>query len=341
MGLGSPKTRWVHDRDFGEYDPDPKCEAREEYGVRNWVGSNLDYIPAGDVVPSSFPKELEEFLKHVWKSGTANKGAPQKNFLGAHRGRVVPEIFPTQYLPRSNPAPAPPVLNAANTQHLSGVAKDWKTMLNLPIVRAYTFRGVDAHGSPEGVRGRGGFHPNAMRDDDFYLNPPTGKVFLAFQDYMQRSHGAVITAKDYTEAISMRSPQFKKLFLDYSVWRALLKGEELHLGRMLANELLKGYISSTKAVKVAKGYAGADGWVYSVLVRGGYHVPEQGKSQWTAIFGEQEIAFPGSIPWNDVYGFRKVNNSKFTGSVWLRAGSGYLTEPNRLKIHMLLSGQPQ
>ena len=341
MGLGAPASRWKLDRDFGEYTADPRYGALEERGNKDWNGGDLAYIKAPDTVASFFPGELTVFLSHVWKDGVKKTFLPQQSLMGSHRGRVVPDILPSAYSRIPNAAPIPSTPDPTKTSHLIGIANDWTTMLSIKKVKAFTFRGVRSWGNPNQIKGSGGFHPNATRDDDLYLNPPQGPVFLAFQEYMKRRHNKTITESDYTAAITQRSLQFKRLFIEYSLWRALLKGEEMHLGRMLANELLKGYISTTKAISVAKGYAGADGWVYCVLVREGYEVPKKGGTQWTEIFGEQEIAFPGSIPWNDVYAFRKVDNLKFSGPVMLRAGSGYWSQDVTVRVYNLLSGKAQ
>ncbi len=342
MGLGAPKSRWPFDGDFGEYIPDPKLARKEQIGVKDGGNKSLSYIKAGDFVPDEFPQQLDDFLNHIWQSARANTARPQKLFLAAHRGKPVPDILPDPYTSRlHNPAPIPPVQKPQQVQHLHGIAKDWSLMEQIDVVKAYTFRGETSFRAPQDVKARGGFHPPSTRDDDDYLNPPNGKVYLAFVDYMKRVHNQTINEQDYTAAIRLRSPRFKQLFHHYSLWCELLKAEELHLGRMLANELLKGYISTTKSVNVAKGFAGASGWVYCVLVRGGYHVPEKGKSEWTAIFGEQEIAFPGFIPWKDVYAFRQVKMSKFTGPLWMRAGSGYWMPNTIQKVYELLSGKAQ
>lgn len=342
MGLGAPRSRWVYDGDFGEYDPDPQLASQEQIGVKDGGKESLSYIDAGDNVPDEFPQQLTDFLDQVWQSAKANTAKPQKLLMGSHRGKPAVDILPDPYVSRlHNPAPIPPAQKPQQVQHLHGIAKDWSLMEDIDVVKAYTFRGETSFRAPQDVKARGGFHPPSTRNDDAYLNPPTGKVYLAFVDYMKRVHNQTINEQQYIAAIQQRSPRFKQLFHHYSLWRELLKAEELHLGRMLANELLKGYISTTKSVSVAKGFAGASGWVYCVLVRGGYHVPEKGESDWTSIFGEQEIAFPGSIPWKDVYAFRQVKMSKFTGPLWLRSGSGYWGPEKMKKVYKLLSGKIQ
>ena len=160
-------------------------------------------------------------------------------------------------------------------------------MLKIDRVVAYGFRGDSR--DPDTMKAAKGFLPPSTRQDERYLN---GAVFEQFQDYMKRRFQQDITLDEYKVALAKSmDAQAKQLFLEYSIWRAIIKSEELHLGRMLANEGLKGYISTTKAVTVAKAFAGR-GWVYCLLVRGGYLVPPKGKAEWTKLFGEQEVAFP-------------------------------------------------
>jgi hypothetical protein len=89
---------------------------------------------------------------------------------------------------------------------------------------------------------------------------------------------------------TVTSDEAKRVMMSFSIWRALADSEALHAGRMVASEALKGHISTTRAVSVAKHFAKAGGWVYMVLVQGGFLLPAKGKHVWTQIFGEQEIA---------------------------------------------------
>ena len=86
----------------------------------------------------------------------------------------------------------------------------------------------------------------------------------------------------------------------------------------------------------------AVGWVYCLLERGGYLVPPKGKIEWTKLFGEQEVAFPGAISWENVVGCRKVNDqAMFEGPVFLRPGF-FKTDPKAAEqIYALLSGKKQ
>ena len=116
---------------------------------------------------------------------------------------------------------------------------------------------------------------------------------------------------------------------------------------MVANEALKGFISTTKAVTVAKAYAGTNGgWAYAMFVNGGFHLPTKDEAgsvnNWTALFGEEEIAYPGSIPWPQVVGFRKVgSDAKFEGPIYLRDSFVELEKDAAMSVFELLSGKSQ
>ena len=122
---------------------------------------------------------------------------------------------------------------------------------------------------------------------------------------------------------TVTSDEAKRVMMSFSIWRALADSEALHAGRMVASEALKGHISTTRAVSVAKHFAKAGGWVYMVLVQGGFLLPAKGKHVWTQIFGEQEIAMPVLIPWSNVFAFRQVQPqgmNKFAGPLYYRRG---------------------
>jgi len=134
------------------------------------------------------------------------------------------------------------------------------------------------------------------------------------------------------------------LWYEYTIWRALAKSEELHLGRMLAEETLKGYVSTSRAVGVAKGFSGDAGYVYVVRFSGGIVVPEKGDGHpWTKVFGEQEIAYPGALRWDTVMGFRQTTNKRFTPNQPLYLRKGFQTEDRRAfeACYDLLSGKKQ
>ena len=338
--------------EFEFFDPEKKYAGIEQPGLKDFKGS-LPFIKAKSHIelPPLDPS-LEKFLKNVWKAGVVNTSAPQRNFLGQQRvyvpepanfvgprklpplpARPAPAFAPLPS-PSKNPLPGP---MQSSAPHLAGVARDWKIMLDIERVVAYGFRGDTR--DPDALKTAKGFQPPSTRTDDRYLY---GAVFEQFKDFMQRRFQQDITLDEYKAALAKSmDTEAQKLFMEYSTWRAIIKGEEMHLGRMLANEALKGYISTTKAVTVAKAF-GKGGWVYCLLVKGGYLVPDKGKMEWTKLFGEQEIAYPGGISWENVWGCRKVTaGAMFEGPVFLRAKFFKTDEKAAEKVFKYLSGKVQ
>jgi len=234
---------------------------------------------------------------------------------------------------------------APDLNYLEGVANDWTLMTKLERISAYTFRGDTRN--PDQIRAVDGFFPPATRTDDYYLKK---KVYEFFQKYMlarwQVDISSRLTPDEFVTMVknTTKSEDNEDLWYQYTIWRALAQAEELHLGRMLAEETLKGYISTSRAVAVAKGFSGSAGWVYVVRVDGGIVVPDKGDGHpWTKIFGEQEIAYPGPLKWSTVMGFRKTANKKFVPNEPLYLRKALQNEDRKAfeSCYELLSGKPQ
>lgn len=179
----------------------------------------------------------------------------------------------------------------------------------VPRIIAYAFRG-DAR-TPEQMRDAGGFWPNATRQDQ------------AKQISQKLSGGKGKTEEEWSK-------------------------DALNLKGHIGDPFLKGYVSTSKSIKVAKGFAqdcaGSSpvSYVYVLFVEGGFNIPKKGVP-WE-MFSEHEIAFPGGFDWDDVVAYRKIDVAaqKFTGDIFLRPGA-LKDEPAELKkeIMALLSGKPQ
>jgi hypothetical protein len=87
--------------------------------------------------------------------------------------------------------------------------------------------------------------------------------------------------------------------------------EEAHLGRMVDHELLKGYISTSIAVDTSAEFATRflkePGWLYVVVVHGGFVVPLSLKREELWGTPEAEIAQLGPIPSDRIVGFRRID----------------------------------
>jgi hypothetical protein len=186
-----------------------------------------------------------------------------------------------------------------------GMADDWASILTLDRVNAYVFRGDKRH--PRAIKLANGFNPPSTRKDNAY----TAVIARKFVNYMKTRYGKDVNQADVEQYIRGKGPA-GNTFSDYEMWRSILKGEEMHIGRMTVDEFLKGYISTSRSVSVAAGFASAgsaDGrkdtivGVYALHSEGGFLLPDAGQHS-HAHRAEAEIAHPGALPWNKVVGFR-------------------------------------
>lgn len=374
--------------DLDAWEPASKYAQEEQVGLKAWSGPAPAPIGSNArLAPAPLEQIFGDLLKHLWVAAEAPTGPRAGNFLAQtrqaqpglpqaapYRPMVAPTVInPHAPVPGQRPLPAypnvpaharpaaprlpppppprpapPPPPNA----HLQGVARDWDLHKGLQRFSGYAFRGD--HRDPSTIRTAGGFLPSSTRSDDGFIK---GAVYDQFCNYMQRRFQknlkAAMLPEKFLEVVrqSARTPADREAFRFYTAWRALAAAEELHLGRMVAQETLKAYISTTRAVPVAKGFAKRGttekgerplGWVYCVAVNGGFVVPDKQATYWTETFGEAEIAIPGIVPWADVVAARAVDYSgKFAGDLHVRKGFN-ARDPNAFEtIGKLMSGKKQ
>lgn len=269
------------------------------------------------ITPEHIPSKFAAFdpiqramIDTLWKRGEVTAGATRGPVTIGARGRPASAV---QGQWKEDQTFHPKVAAIGGKFAID----DWKYMDQIPRTNAVTMRGDSR--PPSWVIGKdGGFHPPNKRTDEFYLY---GSVFNYFQSYMKRRYDREISEQDYRSALNhvVPSPYDKKLLADYLMFRKIAEGEAFHLGRMVANEALKGYISTAKAFPVALSfgtrYFSVSGWVYITMVRGGFVVPQMGDKWGTK---EQEIAQWGSIAAEDIVGFRRITPSGGTGPIWIR-----------------------
>lgn len=349
-----PKHEKVgYEGDFELWQPLASVAQAEAKGFASWVGPEVKPLKSRhSLTMRPLESYFGDLFSRVWKKASvSDRTSPQRDFLAQTRS---PKPIPTPggyarpsrgaYRPMVSPA-KPPVQGLA---YLDGIANDWRMIESLERISAYTFRGDGR--DPDSMKAAGGFTPPSTRNDDGYL---MGAVYKQFTSYLSRRMNRDITASvspdDFLRIVrqTLQTPESKRLFVDYCIWRALMESEELHLGRMLAEEALKGYISTTRAMSVAKGFAcnrkGSSGWVYMVLIRGGFVVPEKGKHKWTTVFGEQEIAMPGNVGWENVFGYRHAKDNLFDPDSPIALRTGFKAQEPKVfkKAYALFSGAPQ
>jgi hypothetical protein len=283
--------------EFEAYEPNPLY-------AKNRLPSVHEAYP--QITPKNLPPvapldpPLRAIIDSLWKRAEPAQGAARGPVTMGMRGQATP-VGPASkqdsvYHQHVNPLQT---TGAAFTD-------DWKHLDTIQRTNAVTFRGDSR--PPNWVLGRDmGFYPPNSRNDDFYLY---GVVFQKFQDYMKRRYGRDIGMADYVSAMSGNAPtaEAKSLLINYMMWRKITEGEAFHLGRMVASEVLKGYISTSRSLPMATQfgtrYNAVSGWIYLTQVRGGFIVPPSGVKWGTK---EQEIAQWGPISAANVVGFRRID----------------------------------
>ena len=358
-----PAGDWSLAAEFECWHPDAGFAFQEQPGMKDAGNREFEYIYAEfGVGQADIPKQLVNMASHCWQKGSAPTaaarggvkigGARGNAFSGmatgaqqklADAGKHFKQVSPTKNL-------GSPVDLSSQFPHLQAIATDWTEHVKLKRVCAYTFRGDSR--APLAIKTAGGFTPPSSRTDEYYFK---NVLHPQFESYMKRRFSKDVDWNTFSDAFNTSSgndDSKKRLLLDYSIWRAIVDQEALHMGRMLAEEALKGYISTTRSVKTAKAFAKKDGWVYLALIRGGFHVPAKGATAWTKIFGEQELAFPGKVDWRDIFAFRQVGNrpgannkgklrNVFVGPIYFRSGFEGKNCSAFRQAHDLLSGKVQ
>ncbi|HEY4354792.1 MAG TPA: hypothetical protein VGN16_03515 [Acidobacteriaceae bacterium] len=187
-----------------------------------------------------------------------------------------------------------------------GHATDWNLIPGLERVNAYAFRGDKR--SPRSIKDAGGFQPPSTRTDKRYME----LIASRFAAYMKKRFNQDVVEADVVQYIRGKG-EAGRAFMEYEMWRSILKKEEMHIGRMVADEFLRGYISTSRNVNTAYSFASmtsADGKrqpiyaVYALHSDGGFLLPPSAQHVHGTKGTEAEIAHPGPLPWNKVVAFR-------------------------------------
>lgn len=331
--------------DFEQFVANPQFAAEEKPGMQDWQGGDLPFIPAeGNLQQPGLPRELQALINHPWRRATprgprmggVTMGKPVLNWA-KQQGMIQEQPYFKQVAPLHSPAS--PIQSATTALREK---PEWKKIGELQRVNAYTFRGDRR--PPMEIGKAGGFQPPITRTDSQYVE---GTIYKQFAHYMNQRFGVEVPKDEFLRAYAqtVTQPSDRDLIRSYLSWAGLVQGESYHLGIMLAQEDLKAYISTTRAVTVAKGFAasGADGYVYVTRVVGGFLIPGRGAHAWTELYGEQEIAHLGPVAWSEVFAFRQVGrkSAKFTGPLSIRKGLLKSNPAAYQEIFALLSGKKQ
>ncbi|MFN7934260.1 MAG: hypothetical protein U0R19_13100 [Bryobacteraceae bacterium] len=308
-----------------------------------WKTVSNEAILTGDNLPFvDLPSKLAEMVEKCWKSASVSN--PQaRSGLQMGNNRQPPaanswkpeDIFAARKFQERNApyvkAVAPLMRPVQQNQGLFsdmplapppklGLVNDWHLMKPLQRISAFTFRG-DGRG-PRDISIANGFSPPLTRTDDSYVDTV---IFPQFESYMQRRFQIRITKAEFRTAFNAHTAGKRgdaPVIRAYFIWRALVEHEALHIPRMVLYEALKGYISTSRAVSVAWEFSSRkNGWVYLTRVRGGYVIPAASEASWVGDYErEHEVAYPGHLPWDEIFAFRKTGSPKFAGPLYLRNG---------------------
>jgi len=195
-----------------------------------------------------------------------------------------------------------------------------------PRVNAFGFRGETR--PPCAIERAGGFLPNYTRPD----------------------HIAKHKANLRTGGLSTSAGGPRKR----EAWDEAETGA-LNLKAFLQNQTFRGFISTTKSIKVAKHFATStwnasavptdgqvDGWIYACHVIGAFDLPSPGDSNGLVACAEQEMTVPGMIDWDNVVACRQVKKTgEFHGPVYMRRSLSRTDRAAAKEIWQLLSGKSQ
>jgi hypothetical protein len=313
----SPEALGWLQTEFEAFEPNPKYSFAQ--GQRRPPCHSIDWgwvSPKHAPPVGELPLVIRKMIKSTWKATEPKAGATRGNVMMGTHGMpqsLANVVYGGQtYHPQVRPSLGIEV----KMMNDDAIATDWKLTERIPRDNACTFRG-DSRTPYQIICQANGFHPPDTRTDRYYLE---NAIYNGFSDYFKRRYNREITQADFLQAIdtTMPSPTDKNMFIDYMMWRSLMEKEASHLGRMTVNECLKGYVSTSISIDTASFFAG-DGWIYIVVVHGGFVVPYGSTKVWETP--EAEIAQWGPIPSERIVGFRKFDYgqpSQPKGPVFIR-----------------------
>jgi hypothetical protein len=262
----------------------------------------------------NLPHLFEKVIKATWKFAEPSANSVRGDVTIGTRGGAVPEVN-DKYHPQVRPTKSNITTTFPND---AAIASDWKVFEHIERTNAVTFRGDTR--SPLAVIGKArGFHPPISRTDRYYLE---NNIYEEFSTYLWRRYRRPLTKEEFLQAVDTTAiaPAEKKMLVDYMMWRKITEKEAVHLGRMVENECLKGYISTARSIDTSicfgTNYTKKPGWLYLTVIHGGFVVPWGHKENWGSE--EAEIAQWGAVPAEQIVGFRHLDQYNPDGPIFIR-----------------------
>jgi hypothetical protein len=269
------------------------------------------------------PLLIERMMESTWQfAEPADMQARSSTLVIGARGKSKAELLQRiTYSPQVRPTrngDSPGGGLTVQTPSKSAIASDWKVFEQIDRTHAVTFRG-DTRCPWDVIVKCDGFHPPSSRTDQAYLE----NVYVEFASYLDRRYGRPLTKDAFMKAVNKEAamPREQRTLVDYMMWRKIVERDAVHLGRMVENECLKGYISSSRSIDVAMDFASKSltqpGWLYVTIVHDGFVVPHGLTENWGT--NEAEVAQWGPIPSQRVVGFRRVtSNGSPVGPIFMK-----------------------
>lgn len=313
------ESKWEADvgwlfTEFEPFEPNPKFTftGRKMPSKDTWPIQELrNGPPIGDI-----PKVIQDLMNSTWKVAEPAAATRQGSMSIGTRGNAANQASAADtYHPQVRPTREniPVVFGSATP-----LASDWDTFDGLDRINAVTFRG-DTRPPISVIQGAKGFFPPNTRTDRYYLEK---NIYEAFAEYVNRRYQRALTQTDFLRAVDATAPGVddKRLLVDYLMWRQVCEHEAAHMGRMVSNEVLKGYISTSRAIdssiSFGTAYNSKPGWLYVTLVHGGFVVPWGKAALWGSE--EAEIAQWGPVPADRIVGFRHLQRFAPDGPIFMR-----------------------
>jgi hypothetical protein len=304
---------WAH-AGFEAFEPNPKYswQQRRRPETDSWP----IVVPKGGPRIGNLPKIVEDLIKATWKYTEPQDGAARGNIMMGTRGMAAPaHIVNGTY--HTQVRPTTPVLRTQFPTN-TPIATDWYLFNFIQRTHAVTFRG-DTRPPSEVIGRQNGFNPPNSRTDRYYLEK---NIYEAFNSYSLRRFKNAVDKTDFLRAVDSvaRSEDDQKLLVDYMMWRKIAEREAVHLGRMVENECLKGYISTARSIdtsiRFGTAYHTKPGWLYMTVVHGGFVVPFGERTYWGTEEGE--IAQWGPIPGERIVGFVHLDGWAPDSAIYIR-----------------------
>jgi len=286
--------------EFECFEPNPKYSwtGRKMPGKDDWpIIVPKTAPPIGDL-----PHLIEKLIKATWKYAEPSQGAGRGNLVIGTRGGDA-TVDGDHYHSQVRPTKTVIDTTFLNT---SAIASDWKVFEQLKRTNAVTFRG-DTRSPHDVIVKAGGFFPPISRTDRYYLE---NNVHQEFADYLKRRYDRTLTQAEFLRAVDKTAilPDDKKLLVDYMMWRKITEREAVHMGRMVENECLKGYISTSRAIdtgiQFGTKYNSRGGWLYLTVIHSSFIVPWGHQNLWGSE--EAEIAHWGPVVSAQIVGFLEL-----------------------------------